>query len=42
MASTIELITPIHDPCQIKVGDRTVAFMQTQTKLDDEGKDIVI
>lgn len=42
MASTIELITPIHDPCQIKVGDRTVAFMQSQTKLDDEGKDIVI
>ena len=42
MASTIELITPIHDPNQIKVGDRTVAFMQSQTKLDDEGKDIVI
>ena len=42
MASTIELVTPIHDPNQIKVGDRTVAFMQSQTKLDDEGKDIVI
>lgn len=42
MTSTIELITPIHNPKQIKVGDRTVAFMQSQTKLDDEGKDIVI
>ena len=42
MTSTIELITPIHNPNQIKVGDRTVAFMQSQTKLDDEGKDIVI
>lgn len=42
MASTIELITPIHNPTQIKVGDRTVAFMQSQTKLDEEGKDIVI
>ena len=42
MAGTIELITPIHNPNQIKVGDRTVSFMQSQTKLDDEGKDIVI
>ena len=42
MTSTIELITPIHNPNQIKVGDRTVDFMQSQTKLEDEGKDIVI
>ena len=42
MAGTIELIPPIHNPNQIKVGDRTVSFMQSQTKLDDEGKDIVI
>ena len=42
MSSTIELINPIHNPAQIKVGERTISFMQSQTKLDDEGKDIVI
>lgn len=42
MASTIELITPIHNQTQIKVGERTLAFMESQKKLDEEGKDIVI
>jgi hypothetical protein len=42
MTSTIELINSIHTPSQIKVGDRTVDFMQSQTKLDDESKDILI
>lgn len=42
MGSTIEILNPIHHSQRIKVGDRTVAFMDSQTKLDDSGKEIVI
>ena len=42
MANTIEVINPVHNPNQIKIGDRTVAFMQSQTKLDEDSKDIII
>lgn len=42
MAGTIELLNPIHNPNQIKVGERTISFMQSQTKLDETDKEIVI
>lgn len=42
MSGTIELLTPIHNPNQVKVSEKTISFMRSQTKLDDEGKDIII
>ena len=42
MASLIEVIDNSIETYQVKIGDNTVAFMQSQAKLDDEGKDIVI
>lgn len=42
MSSTIELLTPFYGPHKIHVGERTVAFMDSQTKLDAAGKDIII
>lgn len=42
MSSTIEILTPKAAAQQITVGDRTISFMQSQNKLDDEGKEIII
>lgn len=42
MSSTIELLTPLYGPHKVHIGERTVAFMNSQTKLDEAGKDIII
>lgn len=40
--STIKIINNLSDEHKVSIGNNTLAFMSSQTKLDDEGKTIVI
>lgn len=40
--STIKIINNQTDEHKVNIGNNTLAFMSSQTKLDDEGKTIVI
>lgn len=43
MATTIQVINPINkQENHVVVGENTLTFMESQTKLDDEGKSVVI
>lgn len=42
MSNTIEILTTPTKKQKLIVGERTLAFMNSQTKIDEEGKDIII
>ncbi|WP_373818864.1 Z1 domain-containing protein [Porphyromonas loveana] len=42
MASIIEVVKNTQAPCQIKMGDRTISFMESQSKLNQDGRDLIM